>query len=120
MDLEAELDRLYSVPLDEFTDERNSIAKTAGGDDAKRVKQLKKPSVAAWAMNQLVRKHPKDVEELPSVRDELEHAGSPKELRAMSDRRRELVESLTKFTKSVLAEASSGAATTTRATCAAG
>src|SRR5687767_9165863 len=106
MDLEAELDRLYSMPLDEFTDERNSIAKTAGGDDAKRVKRLKKPSVAAWAMNQLVRKHRKDVEELLSVRDELEHAGSPKELRALSDRRRELVARLTRFTKTILEESS--------------
>jgi hypothetical protein len=50
--LEAEIDRLYQLPLDEFTPARNALAKGAGGD-AGRVRALGKPSVAAWILNQL-------------------------------------------------------------------
>jgi len=50
--LDAEIDRLYQLPLDEFTQARNALAKTAGGDAA-RVRALPKPPIAAWAANQL-------------------------------------------------------------------
>ena len=50
--LEAEIDRLYQLPLDEFTPARNAVAKGAGGEAA-RVRALSKPPVAAWAVNQL-------------------------------------------------------------------
>src|SRR5579859_5053975 len=50
--LEAEIDRLYQLPLDEFTAARNALAKGAGGD-AGRVRALGKPSVPAWIVNQL-------------------------------------------------------------------
>jgi hypothetical protein len=50
--LEAEIDRLYQLPLDEFTPARNALAKGAGGEAA-RVRALSKPPVAAWAVNQL-------------------------------------------------------------------
>ena len=50
--LEAEIDRLYQLPLDEFTAARNALAKQAGGDAA-RVRALGKPSVPAWTVNQL-------------------------------------------------------------------
>lgn len=50
--LEAQIDRLYELPLDEFTAARNALAKEAG-TDAARVRALQKPSVAAWAVNQL-------------------------------------------------------------------
>ena len=110
MDVEAGLDRLYSQPLDEFIAARNELAKEIDDPDgAKRVKQLKKPSVAAWAMNQLARKHKDQVSELLSVRDELEKARSPKELRALSTRRRELVARLTTLAKNVLEGSPHGA-----------
>lgn len=108
MDLQAELDRLYSLPLDEFTAARNDIAKGAEGDAAKTVKALKKPSVAAWAINQLARKHSEELHELLSVRDELEHAGSPAALRELSNKRRSLVARLTKLAKRILEEAGYG------------
>ena len=113
MDLEAELDRLYSLPLDGFTDERNALAKRVDGAQQKRIKQLKKPSVAAWTINQLAREHPKEVKELLSVRDELERAGSPTELRELSNRRRELVARLTKLAKTILEDSASGASHST-------
>ena len=50
--LEPEIDRLYQLPLEEFTPARNALAKTAGAEAA-RVKALSKPPVAAWAVNQL-------------------------------------------------------------------
>lgn len=50
--LETQIDRLYQLPLDEFTAARNALAKEAGNEGA-RVRTLQKPSVAAWAVNQL-------------------------------------------------------------------
>src|SRR5215467_583167 len=50
--LDAEIDRLYQLPLDEFTAARNVLAKQAGGE-AGRVRALGKPSVPAWIVNQL-------------------------------------------------------------------
>jgi hypothetical protein len=45
------LDRLYQLPLAEFTAARNELAKTSA--DAADVRALAKPSVPAWAVNQL-------------------------------------------------------------------
>ena len=50
--LDAEIDRLYQLPLEEFTTARNDLAKSAG-TDAKRIRALAKPPIAAWAVNQL-------------------------------------------------------------------
>ena len=51
--LESGIDRLYQGPLGEFVAARTALAKTLGGDEAKRVKALTKPAAAAWAVNQL-------------------------------------------------------------------
>ena len=50
--LESEIDRLYQLPLEEFTPARNALAKKAGADCA-AIKGLNKPPIAAWAVNQL-------------------------------------------------------------------
>jgi hypothetical protein len=50
--LDAEIDRLYQLPLDEFTAARNALARAAG-DGAADVRALVKPPIAAWAVNQL-------------------------------------------------------------------
>ncbi len=52
-DIEAEIDRLYQLPLDDFTSARNTLARQASGADRSRIKTLTKPHVAAWAVNQL-------------------------------------------------------------------
>lgn len=49
---DAEIDRLFTLPLGEFTAARNALAKTAG-PGAAAIRALAKPSVAAWAVNQL-------------------------------------------------------------------
>jgi hypothetical protein len=50
--LEQEIDRLYQLPLEEFTTARNALAKKAGSDAA-TIRGLPKPPIAAWAVNQL-------------------------------------------------------------------
>jgi hypothetical protein len=54
--LDTEIDRLYSLPLDEFTAARNALAKQAGAEGA-AIRGLEKPSIAAWAVNQLYWQH---------------------------------------------------------------
>jgi len=48
----TDLDRLYQLPLEEFTAARNALAKNAG-TSAGAIKALTKPPLAAWAVNQL-------------------------------------------------------------------
>ena len=48
--LDDEIDRLYQLPLDEFTAARNALAKETGES---AIKKLEKPNLAAWAVNQL-------------------------------------------------------------------
>src|SRR5262245_12137426 len=56
-ELEASIDALYKLPLDQFTAERNALAaalKKAGDKPAaERVKTLTKPNTTAWAINQV-------------------------------------------------------------------
>jgi hypothetical protein len=60
-------DRLYALPLEEFTQARNDAAtelREAGrGDEADQIKALRKPTAAAGAVNRLVREHRDQVEE---------------------------------------------------------
>jgi hypothetical protein len=66
---------LYGLPLDRFVAQRAALAKAlrADGkrDEAKTVAALRKPSVAAWAVNQLVRSQAKAFERLLAAGDEL-------------------------------------------------
>jgi hypothetical protein len=59
--VEEDIDRLFELPLAEFTAARNALAtrlKKAGrSGDAERVKSLAKPPVSAWAVNQLYWRH---------------------------------------------------------------
>src|SRR4051794_20255768 len=69
---------LYGLPLEEFTAARNALAKQLGrqGDKAaaEEVKRLAKPSRTAWALNQLARRHPDDVEQLLAAGERLREA----------------------------------------------
>jgi septal ring factor EnvC (AmiA/AmiB activator) len=51
--LQDEIDNLFKLPLKDFTPARNALAKQAGGAEATEIKSLQKPSVPAWAVNQL-------------------------------------------------------------------
>ena len=50
--LAGQIDRLYQLPLDEFTAARNALAKESGAAGAE-IRALQKPPVAAWAINQV-------------------------------------------------------------------
>ena len=66
--LERETDRLYGLSLKEFVPERDELAKRvrAEGDRglAADIKALRKPSVAAWVVDQLARERELDVQRL--------------------------------------------------------
>jgi hypothetical protein len=72
---EPEVDRLYGLPLDQFTQARDALAarlKTAGdAAEASRIKAMRKPTAPAWAVNQLARRYPKQVEVLVGASDRL-------------------------------------------------
>ena len=86
------VDALYGEPLDTFTAARNALAKAlmqvADRDGAAAVKALRKPSTTAWALNQVARTRPADVERLLAAGEELRNAqhdalegGDPSRLR---------------------------------------
>jgi hypothetical protein len=51
--LERRIDELYKGSIDEFVPARNALAKTLEPPQALRVRQLRKPGVTAWAVNQV-------------------------------------------------------------------
>ena len=65
---EDEIDRLFGLPLDEFTKARNDIARQLERDGdaegAAAVQALPKPTVPAWTVNQLARHDAAAVREL--------------------------------------------------------
>lgn len=56
---DVEIDQLFQLPTGEFTAARNALAKARRGADAAEVRALEKPSIAAWAVNQLYWRHRK-------------------------------------------------------------
>ena len=62
MTVDEIINRLYGLPLAEFTAARNEAAAGLSGDDRARVKALRKPTAAAGAVNRLVREHSDDVD----------------------------------------------------------
>jgi hypothetical protein len=72
------IDRLYSLPVDAFTRERNDEAAQLRKDgrrvEAERVKALRKPTAAAAAANLLVREHRAEVEDFIAAAAELRDA----------------------------------------------
>jgi hypothetical protein len=81
-------DELYGLPPGEFTSARDARVKElrADGDRdaATAVKALRKPTVAAWSLNQLSRRRADDVERLLAAGEELRSA--QEELLAGGDR----------------------------------
>jgi len=111
--VEKELDRLYAAPLDEFVAERDALAKQLRSDGdreaADRVKALRKPSAAVWAVNQLARRQQKDYRALLKAGDKLRATQekvlggeSPDKLQQAAAAERELVDRLTEKGGAVL------------------
>jgi hypothetical protein len=78
MDAEAGIERLYGLAPGEFVTARDELARRLreGGDGAaaKRVAGLRRPTVAAWAVNQATRRHPELVTELIGSGERLRQA----------------------------------------------
>lgn len=106
---------LYQIPLAEFTAARNALVarlKKAGkADEAARVKGLIKPSVPAWAVNQLFWRHRGDFDALIAIGERFRRAqaaqmqGQPADLRGPLEERRESLAALTKLAATILRDA---------------
>jgi hypothetical protein len=107
---------LYGLPLERFTAERTALAKRlrqdGERDQASEVSKLRKPSVAAWAVNQLVRTQKRGVDELFQAGDELAraqasvlaHRGDTSSLRDAVDAERSAVDALVDRARGLLSD----------------
>jgi hypothetical protein len=112
--LQQEIDRLFALPLDQFTSARNELARrvTKEGERsaAAEIRALGKPSVSAWTINQLSRGEPDAVRELLGTGDAVRKAqerllqagGTPDSLRDALAKQRKAIRSLTERARSVL------------------
>jgi len=113
-ELEAELDSLYAASPADFTRARNDLAlrlKQAGQvEAAAAVKQLRKPTVPLWVVNQLARRHPDDVRALLDAGEQLRAAqqaalrGESQDLRTATAAERKILHGLTQRGAELLRE----------------
>jgi hypothetical protein len=105
----TEIDPLYALPLDEFTAARDALAAElrASGDKAAAadIKKLRKPSLAAWAVNQVARGDRERMKQLFELREKIENASSTTEMRRASEERRHLIADLVRESERALLEA---------------
>jgi hypothetical protein len=114
-ELEADVDALFMLPLAEFTGARNALAaqlkKIGRADEAARVKALAKPSISAWAVNQLYWNHREAFDRVIASGERFHKAqasrggGKIAEMRAALDARREALSELSDLATSLLQDA---------------
>ena len=110
-----EVDDLFKLPLAEFIDARNALAKrlkqSGRADDANLVKTLVKPSVSAWTVNQLYWNHRVAFDRLLAAGQRFHKAqtsgaaGRLADLRGSLDARREALMRLSELAESLLSDA---------------
>lgn len=112
MDLDSAVSELYGLVPEEFMDARKRLGHGAksGGDVglAKAIESVRKPTAAAWALNQLVRQRPDDLERLLTLAASLQDASERMDGAAMRDLGRErtrLIDKLVRTTSDVASEA---------------
>ena len=110
----VDVDDLYGLPLDEFVPARNALARelrnSGRREEAGEAGGVRKPSVAAWAVNQLARTQKREVGELFDAGDALRAAhedvlagrGGGGELRDAVERERAAVDALTGASRGLL------------------
>jgi uncharacterized protein YhaN len=90
MDLEQAGRELYGLDLDDFVARRNELAKQVRreGDRAlaARVGALRKPSISAWALNQLARSRDDDLARLEAIASTLRDAQDAGDAAALRER----------------------------------
>lgn len=110
------IDRMYAGPLDEFVARRNelarSLSKEGDREGAEGVKELRKPSVAAWAVNQLARHEKMRLrslftagERLRAAHEELLGGGSAEPLERARDDERNAIGELAGAAGTILEDA---------------
>lgn len=108
--LAATADRLYGMPLPEFTPARDAEAKEhrkADREYAEAVRALRKPSTAAWVLNMFVRREPTQLDQVLAVGSALREAQSAlsgEDLRALTRQRRQLTAAITQRARAIAAE----------------
>jgi hypothetical protein len=105
--MSSPVDELYGLPLEEFTEARNRLVRElqdrGDKESANQVRSLRKPSLAAWTVNQLARRHQDELKELMDLRDKLS-SGDASGFRSASTEQRKLVASLTDHARPILEE----------------
>ena len=110
----GEVDRLFQLPLGDFTPARNALAtrlkKSGDAGEAQRVKALSKPTLSAWVANQLYWRDRLAFDRLLAAGNEFrtaqaaQLAGKSTDLRAPLDARREALSDMTKRAADILRE----------------
>jgi hypothetical protein len=117
--LDGQIDRLYQLPLDEFTSARNALAKELGKEGGE-VRSLPKPPAAAWAINQLYWSRRPVFDALVAAATALRGAhrqvlaGKRADLRAAGSAHEEALEAALKGTLAILANADQPASDVTK------
>lgn len=111
-DLRSVASDLYALTPGEFTAARNTRAKEVADKAlAKQIKSLKRPSVAAWAVNRLVRERPEEISQLLELGAELRQAQDDlagHELRRLNEQRHALLAAVTRQARAVAANQGQG------------
>ena len=104
-------EELYSLPPGEFTGTRNQWAKQTKGDGdaelAKRVTELRKPSLAAWVVNMLMRHQGDQMSQVLDLGASLRQAQSDLDgdaLRELTRQRRQLTTAVTRQGRTLAGE----------------
>jgi hypothetical protein len=106
----SEADGLYALPLDEFVRARDELARRLRNegkrDEADAVKALRKPSVVAWAVNQLAHRRAEELQAFLAAANRLRDAqtGRGGDFTAAAAAERDAVRKLTKTAGALLAE----------------
>lgn len=108
-------EQLFDLPAADFVAARDDLVRRlkAGGDreEADRVKAMRRPTLAAWAVNQVVRQHPDHCVELVDAGAVLQRAMrkamsgvADSGIREATATRRRMVEALTDMAAAILAD----------------
>jgi hypothetical protein len=112
----AEAADLYGLPLEQFIAERTVLVRALRAEkrreEAAAVNSLRKPSVAAWAVNQLVRTRAAETSKLFEAGDRLHElqsallsgSGDPASLKNASERIRIAVDELVSLATGLLSQ----------------